>query len=96
LRDANGSMILSTGLDATGNLTQLQYSSSVAVDIDSDGDIDLVVAGENVNSAKIMAALLNDGSGNFTDGTPQVFGSLPGFSHGALAVAQFTTTRCRT
>jgi hypothetical protein len=90
LRDANGSMILSTGLDATGTLTQLQYSSSVAVDIDSDGDMDLVVAGENINYAKIMAALLNDGSGNFTDGTPQVFGSLPGFSQGALAVAQFT------
>jgi tRNA A-37 threonylcarbamoyl transferase component Bud32 len=62
----------------------------VAVDIDSDGDIDLVVAGQNIDKAKIMAALLNDGSGNFTDGTPQVFGSLPGFSHGALAVAQFT------
>jgi hypothetical protein len=90
LRDANGSMILSTGLEATGNLTELFYSSSVAADIDSDGDIDLVVAGYDITEVMIMAALLNDGSGNFVDETAQVFGSIPAFANGAIAIAQLT------
>jgi hypothetical protein len=38
-----------------------------------------------------MAALLNDGSGTFTDGTALVFGSSAGILlRGALAVAQLT------
>src|SRR3989338_7866557 len=43
-----------------------------------------------ITASRFMSALLNDGSGNFTDGTAQVFGPLPGFYWGAIAVGQFT------
>lgn len=90
LRCANDSLIPSTGLDATRNYTLIAFSSYAAVDIDSDGDIDLIFGGTDASNAKIMTALLNSGSGIFSEGTAAVFGSLPGFDHGAFAVAHLT------
>jgi hypothetical protein len=78
-------MIFSTGLVATGNRSTLYYTTSAAVDIDLDGDLDIVVAGY-FGTANLYA-LLNDGLANFVDGTAEVFGSLPGFENGRLVIA---------
>lgn len=90
IRDANGSMLASTGLDATGALSRLYASSTAAVDIDSDSDVDLIIGGGTSEYGKSFFALLNDGSGNFSDGTSEVLGQVPGFVFGSLAIGQFT------
>jgi tRNA A-37 threonylcarbamoyl transferase component Bud32 len=91
MRHANGSLIKTTGLAATGDLTKLPYSSIVAFDMDSDGDVDLAIAGADISEQfGLMVALLNDGSGNFTDGTELLFGQLPGALFGSVVVAQLT------
>lgn len=90
LRMSNGSFVLGSGLAAVQGTTNLYRSSTVTVDIDGDGDVDLFVAGAMTTGTEVLAALFNDGTGNFTDGSALVFGTLPGFQYGGMAVAQFT------
>ncbi|MGV6860962.1 MAG: T9SS type A sorting domain-containing protein [Putridiphycobacter sp.] len=62
LNDGDGNFTL----DGTNQFEDLEFSSSVFGDVESDGDVDLLVSGRKTNGDKYTKLYLNDGSGHFT------------------------------
>ncbi len=73
-----------TALDslATATLSGISFSASVWGDIDNDGDLDLIAAGEDTSGVPLTQIFTNDGSGTFTTAT----GALPHVRSGALSL----------
>jgi hypothetical protein len=72
------SEVLSTPFDQLGN------SSVVFIDVENDGDKDIILAGKDSNNTNLTKLYLNNGSGVFTVSSSTTFA---GISGGDLAVA---------
>lgn len=72
------SEVLSTPFDQLGN------SSVVFIDVENDGDNDIILAGKDSNNTNLTKLYLNNGSGVFTVSS---LSSIVGISGGDLAVA---------
>jgi VCBS repeat-containing protein len=70
--------------DATVILPGLRYSSVELVDVDNDGDADILLAGENSSNQLITKLFINEGefSGSFSEDTRSTF---PGMKDGDIA-----------
>lgn len=78
----NGSGIFSEVLSTP--FDQLSNSSVVFIDVENDGDKDIILAGKDSNSTNLTKMYLNNGSGVFTVSS---LSSFVGISGGDLAVA---------
>ena len=79
----NGAAVF-TGIN-TG-ISNIRFSDSEFADLDNDGDLDLVIAGEKSNYNRIAEVYLNNGSGTFT---LMANPNLTGTHQSGLAVADF-------
>lgn len=71
-----GSIHLSAQLFTVKNLNfPVQHADVSAIDIDRDGDRDLVISGDGNDGARIIQVFLNDGAGNFTATTSPFMGA---------------------
>lgn len=59
-------------------LPQIYFSSIDAADIDGDGDIDILLAGMDMNAIYTLQIYLNDGTGNFTASANTFLGTSTG------------------
>lgn len=67
--------------DGTGNFSEpafnpftgVSYAAADLGDVDNDGDLDILIAGENNNGLRITGLYLNDGLGNFSLNTDSDF-----------------------
>lgn len=80
----NNGAALFTGVN-TG-ISNIRFSDSEFADLDNDGDLDLVIAGEKSNYNRIAEVYLNNGSGTFT---LMANPNLTGTHQSGLAVADF-------
>ncbi|NES68515.1 MAG: hypothetical protein F6K24_26420, partial [Okeania sp. SIO2D1] len=68
------------------SLTDVGYSAVATSDFDNDGDIDILLTGEDSSDNFISKVYTNDGSGGFSENTNV---SLKDVRHGAIATADF-------
>ncbi|MFO7033127.1 hypothetical protein B9T07_25595, partial [Limnospira fusiformis CCALA 023] len=82
LNDGSGGFTEATNISLTG----VDFSSVATGDFNGDGDIDILLTGEDSDSGFISQVYLNDGSGGFTEATNI---SLIGVAASSVATADF-------
>ena len=72
--------------DTSVSLTGVSYSSVATGDYDGDGDLDLLITGQDNSDRRIAKIYDNDGSGGFTEDTSV---SLTGVARGSVAIGDY-------
>ena len=67
--------------DTGSSLEPVNYSSNAFGDYDNDGDLDIIIAGKDINNTGVSKLYKNDGSGIFTEDTSS---SLEGVYHSSV------------
>jgi hypothetical protein len=60
--------------EASDNLTDVRDSDVAFVDVENDGDPDIILSGVNGSGAPVTQLFVNDGSGNFSTSTTDLMG----------------------